>query len=195
MTPCTFGARLKASHPQARQMKPANNVCHALIRASLPLLIVANVARAADSYQPDALFHIERSKNANIVQYDVQVGADGKLFKKEPVVGYWIRLNEQGQKQSLSWLQKTFAFGFETKLDKSRESVELNMKADVGQAIKIVREGDIYRATVIIDGAPSYFEKMYIDATRHGLSLDVRYVELFGEDMKTREARYEKILP
>ena len=158
-------------------------------------VLCAPLLAHADTQTSQPLFHIERSKNANIVQYDAQVAADGRLFKKEPVVGYWIRLNEQGQKQSLSWLQKTFAFGFETKLDKSRESVELNMKADVGQAIKIVREGDIYRATVIIDGAPSYFEKMYIDATRHGLSLDVRYVELFGEDMKTREARYEKILP
>ena len=38
------------------------------------------------------LFKIERSKNANIVQYDAQVGPDGKLLKKEPVVAYWIRL-------------------------------------------------------------------------------------------------------
>jgi len=141
------------------------------------------------------LFHIERSKNANIVQYDAQVAADGKLNKEEPVVGYWIRLNEQGQKQELSWIQKTFAFGFDVKLDKDREAALLNMKADVGEAIKIVREGNIYRATITIDGAPSYFEKMYIDATRDGMSLDVRYVELFGNDMKTGEARYEKRLP
>ena len=161
---------------------------------ALTLLCMPLLARE-EALTSQPLFHIERSKNANIVQYDVQVAGDGKLYKKEPVVGYWIRLNEQGQKQSLNWFQRTFAFGFKTKLDKSRESAELNMKADVGQVIKIVRQGDIYRATVTIDGAPSYFEKMYIDATRHGLSLDVRYVELFGEDMKTGEARYEKIIP
>ena len=161
---------------------------------ALTLLCMPLLARD-ETLVSQPLFHIERSKNANIVQYDAQVAADGKLFKKEPVVGYWIRLNEQGQKQSLNWLQRSFAFGFKTKLDKSRESAELNMKADVGEVIKIVREGDIYRATITIDGAPSYFEKMYIDATRDGLSLDVRYVELFGEDMKTGEARYEKLLP
>ena len=141
------------------------------------------------------LFHIERSKNANIVQYDAQAAEDGKLFKKEPVVGYWIRLNEKGQKQELSWLQRTFAYGFKTKLDKSRESALVNMKADVGQSIKVIRDGDKFRATITIDGAPSYFEKMYIDATRDGMSLDVHYVELFGEDMKTGEARYEKLNP
>ena len=149
----------------------------------------------AETLTSHPLFHIERSKNANIVQYDAQVATDGKLFKKEPVVGYWIRLNEQGQRQELSWLQRTFAYGFKTKLDKSREAAEIHMKADVGQVVKIVRDGGKYRATVTIDGASSYFEKMYIDATRKGMSLDVRYVELFGEDMKTGEDRYEKLVP
>lgn len=149
----------------------------------------------AETLTSHPLFHIARSKNANIIQYDAQVAEDGKLYKKEPVVGYWIRLNEQGQKQELSWIQRTFAFGFSTKLDKGRQGAKIDMKADVGEAIKVIRVGDIYRATITIDGAPSYFEKMYIDATRDGMSLDVRYVELFGKDMKTGEARYEKLNP
>ena len=161
----------------------------ALIMLCMPLFVQAGTLAV------HPLFHIERSKNANIVQYDAQVAEDGKLYKKEPVVGYWIRLNEQGQKQELSWLQRTFAFGFSTKLDKNREEAILKMKADVGEDIEIIRVGDQFRATIKIDGAPSYFEKMYIDATRKGMSLDVRYVELFGKDIKTGEARYEKLFP
>ena len=160
----------------------------------MALLLVPPFVRA-ETLTSHPLFHIERSKNANIVQYDAQVAEDGKLFRKEPVVGYWIRLNEQGQKQELTWLQRTFAYGFVTHLDKSREMAEVNMKADVGQVVRVVRDGDTYRATITIDGAPSYFKKMYIDAKRKGLSLDVYYVELFGEDIKTGEARYEKIVP
>jgi hypothetical protein len=159
-----------------------------LIQLCAPLLVQAETL----TRQP--LFHIERSKNANIVQYDAQVTADGKLFKKDPVVGYWIRHNEQGQEQKLSWIQK-FVYGFDTKLDKSRETADIDMKADVGQVVKVVRNGDKYSATITIDGAPSYFEKMYIDATRSGWSLDVHYVELYGEDMETGEARYEKLFP
>lgn len=158
-------------------------------------LLCAPLLAQDETLTSQPLFHIERSKNANIVQYDAQVAADGKLFKKEPIVGYWIRLNEEGQKQELSWLQRTFAYGFKTKLDKSRETAEIHMKADVGQAVMVVRDGGKFRATVTIDGAPSYFEKMYIDATLNGMSLDVHYVELFGEDMKTGEARYEKLVP
>ena len=161
----------------------------ALIMLCMPLFVQAKTLAS------HPLFHIERSKNANIVQYDAQVAEDGKLYKKEPVVGYWIRLNEQGQKQELSWLQRTFAYGFSTKLDKNRERAILKMKADVGEDIEIIRVGDQFRATIKIDGAPSYFEKMYIDATRDGMSLNVRYVELFGKDMQTGEERYEKLVP
>lgn len=172
----------------------ANSVVITFTLLSLALFQWTLVAQA-ETLTAHPLFHIERSKNANIVQYDAQVAEDGKLFKKEPVVGYWIRLNEQGQKQELSWLQRTFAYGFKTRLDKNRESALIDMKADVGQSIKVIRDGDKFRATITIDGAPSYFEKMYIDATRDGMSLDVRYVELFGEDMKTGEVRYEKLNP
>jgi len=141
------------------------------------------------------LFYIERSKNSNIVQYDAQVGPDGKLLKKDPVIAYWIRHNEQGQEQKLNWLQRNFAYGFDAKLDKNRETADLRMKADVGRDIMVVREGDTYRATLLIDGELAYFEKMYIDASRHGLSLNVRFVDLYGEDVKTGEARFEKFIP
>jgi len=113
-------------------------------------LLCTPLLAQAEELTSHPLFHIERSKNANIVQYDAQVAVDGRLFEKEPIVGYWIRL--------------------------------------------VVRDGDKFRATVTIDGAPSCFEKMYIDVTRDGLSLDVRYVELFGEDLNTGEARYEKLV-
>ena len=158
-------------------------------------LLYAPLPVQAETPARQHLFHIERSKNANIVQYDAQVGADGKLFKKEPVVGYWIRLAEQDQVKELSWIQRTFAYGFDTRLDKGRESVELHMKANVGRKINIVLKGDEYRATIMIDGALSYFEKMYINASRNGMSIKVRYVELYGEDMQTGEVRYEKFVP
>ena len=41
-----------------------------------------------------SLFVIERSKNANVVQYDARLTADGVLDPKEPVKVYWILLAE-----------------------------------------------------------------------------------------------------
>jgi hypothetical protein len=141
------------------------------------------------------LFKIERSKNANIVQYDAQIGPDGKLMKKEPVVGYWIRLAEQGQVQKLSWIQRTFAYGFKAKLDSNREKVKLDMVADFGQPIFVIRNGDEYRATFSIEGSLSYLDKIFIQASGKGTRITIEYIEMFGEDLKTGETRYEKFFP
>lgn len=149
---------------------------------------------ARDSNQ-QALFRIERNTNANIIQYDAQIGTDGKLLKKEPIVAYWVRLAEQGQVQKLSWIQRTFAYGFDTKYDRGKDSVELDMKADIGRPITVRREGDVYRATARINGAVSYIEKIFIHATGKGMSTTVDYIELHGEDAATGDMRYEKFKP
>jgi hypothetical protein len=158
-------------------------------------LAVAPLLTQAETPTQQHLFKIERSKNANIIQYDAQVAPDGKLLKKEPVVGYWIRLAEQGQVQELSWVQRTFAFGFSAKLDRNRERAEMDMAADFGRPIIVIRNGDVYRATAPIDDSLSYLEKIYIQASGKGMSVTVEYVELYGEDMKTGEARYQKFTP
>jgi len=155
----------------------------------IPVLIHAGV--------PDrqALFKIERNTNANIVQYDAQIGADGKLLKKEPVVAYWVRLADKGQVKQLSWIQKNFAYGFNVKHDPKNDTLELDMKADIGRPITVEREGDGYHATAHIEGSKAYIEKIFIHATGKGMSTSVDYIELHGDDVKTREKRFEKFVP
>jgi len=161
----------------------------------LVILICVPMFLHAEAPGRQALFKIERNKNANIVQYDVQIDVDGKLLKKEPVVGYWIRLADKGQIQELNWTQKTFAYGFNAKYDRNKDAVELDMKADIGRPITVRREGDVYRAVTLIDGSNAYLEKIFIHATGKGMSTTVDYIELFGDDKKSADKRYEKIVP
>jgi len=141
------------------------------------------------------LFKIERNTNANIVRYDAQIGADGKLLKKEPVVGYWVRLADKGQVQELTWTQKTFAYGFNAKYDSGKDTVKLDMKADIGRQITVRREGDGYRAAARIEKSDSFLDKIFIHASGKGMSSTVNYIELYGHDVKTGDKRYEKIVP
>ena len=166
----------------------------------LVMLCFPERALAGTENQPETpvlqhLFHIERSKNANIVQYDAQLDADGKLDRKKPVVAYWIRLAEQGQVEKLSWVQKTFAYGFKDRLSPDGESVELDMKVDLGEPIKIIRTEDQYRATAPLEGLPSYLEKIFIQASVKGLSINIEFIEFFGTDIETGDRRYQKVVP
>jgi hypothetical protein len=149
----------------------------------------------AETNNRQPLFKIERNTNANIIQYDGQIDSDGNLLKKEPVIAYWVRLAEQGQKKKLSWVQKRFAFGFKVKPGHKEGSIKLDMKLDIGRLISISREGENYRATIPIEGAVSYLNKIFIHATGKGVKTRVDYFEFHGEDVKTGDSRFEKFVP
>jgi len=168
---------------------------HKLVSCLIFTLICAPALLHAGTPIRQALFKIERNKNANIVQYDAQIGPDGKLLEKEPIVAYWVRLAEQGQVEQLSWVQKTFAYGFDVKLKRNKDTVELDMKIDIARSISVQREGDEYRATTRINGSNSYIEKLFIHATGKGMSTRVDYIELHGNEVKTGDERYEKLVP
>lgn len=141
------------------------------------------------------LFKIERSKNANIVQYDALAGPDGKLEKKKPVVAYWIRLAEQGQVKKLTWLQNTFVYGFKTKLAKDRESAELDMAVFKDSPISVIRDDGTYRAVMYVDGVRLCLDRVYVKSIKTKFGSKVDYVEIFGIDLDTGEDLYQKILP
>jgi hypothetical protein len=63
---------------------------------------------------PNRLFYMQRTANTNTIIYDLNV-LDGKINDSEPVKVYWIRYNEKGQKEDLSYIQRKFAYGVVTK--------------------------------------------------------------------------------
>jgi hypothetical protein len=158
-------------------------------------LLLASTALCSEPLVRQPLFKIERSKNANIIQYDAQVGPDGKLDAKTPVVAYWIRLADQGEIRKLSWIQRTFAFGFHAHYDPVTDTAPMNMVVDIDRDIAVVRDGDVYRAKTIIDGAPSYLDRIYIEAHKSGLLIKVEFVDIYGRDVITGEKRYEHFVP
>ena len=56
------------------------------------------------------LFRIERSKNANIVQYDVNI-VNGEISRDNPVESYWVLLAGDGSRQNINAFQRR-AYGF-----------------------------------------------------------------------------------
>lgn len=148
-----------------------------------------------DQLARQGLFRIERNSNDNIIQYDAQVGHDGKLDPHEPVVGYWIRLAEQGQVKELSSVQRKFAYGFKARYNASDDTAEIKMAANIGRLITVRRVGDHFRALTDIDGKLSHIDMIYIHANGKGMSTKVEYIELRGTDAETGDDCYEHFIP
>jgi len=149
----------------------------------------------ADETARDALFHIERNKNANIVQYDAQLDQNGMLDPNQPVIVYWVRLAEQGQVKKLSWIEKKFAYGFSAKTNKDENTAILKMAPNLGQTIMVKRDDGDYRAIADINGVTCYIDKLFIHAQGKGLATRVSYVEWYGISVDKHEEQYERFYP
>ena len=159
-----------------------------------PAQMEKNQEPAGAQKKTQPLFIIERSKNANVVHYDAQLTADGKLDSNEPVIAYWVLLAEDGRREKLNWIEKKKAYGFHIKLDPSVNGYKMTIVAVPQGQITVKKDGDAIRAELVIDGRPAVLEKIYINATDGLLWPKVHYIELYGKDLKTGEKRYQKIV-
>jgi hypothetical protein len=61
------------------------------------------------------LFYVQRNANSNTIVYALNIGSNGQPDADSPVQPYWIRYNEKGQKEDLTYIQRKFAYGISSK--------------------------------------------------------------------------------
>ncbi len=142
---------------------------------------------------PNRLFVIERSLNANVVVYDAVRSRDGRLDRSDPVTAYWLMNAEHGQRQSLNLIERLKAYGFKVESDHGG-NVELRVAALESRPIQIRTERGRAQAIVRIAGAPAVLHRVFV-RTRPGHPLDVESVELFGELVSNHRAVHESLKP
>ena len=140
------------------------------------------------------LFVIERSKNKNLVQYDIRLTEDSDPPDSRPVNVYWIL--ENGRREELNLIEKKYAYGIalQEKLDKDKFKVIL--AAFKGLEIIVEKLNDSFKAVVSIHGRESILQKIYIKSEETQVGFPkVLYVELFGRNKETGLPIRERISP
>jgi Domain of unknown function (DUF4833) len=154
-------------------------------------VLLARSAFAARRQVP--LFRIERSKNANIVQYDAVVENEDKLASPEPVVAYWILKAEDGRHEPLSSLQRR-AYGFKVVPEKEGSWL-LYMNATRDRALRVLKWQGRWVAQVVIAGKSATLVRMFVESDESAIIPRVRWVDLFGIDMVTGKPITERLTP
>src|ERR1700679_1654897 len=113
------------------------------MRCLISLLLAAEWMSGQDRAVP--LFTIEKSSNANRVQYEARVGADGHIDSHQPVVAYWIMAAEDGRRQDLNLLEKAKAYGFTLHRD-GEDSYRLWVVSHREKEIHVFRDDRTVRA-------------------------------------------------
>ena len=145
----------------------------------------------ANEHSDFRLFHVERSKNKNIVCYDVNVNEAG-LNTTEPVAVYWINREERvGERNGLSAIQKRLAFGYKIK-SKGGSAAQITINACPDRVIRIEKDKNGYKCITQINQQEAILSKIYVK-TKTNNSLSVEYVELSGFSLASGKQVYERI--
>ncbi len=163
-----------------------------LLLALLGLFAQSVLAASGDDVSH--LFFIERSKNKNLVQYDIRRTEKSDALNPKPVNAYWVL--ENGRREELSLIEREYAYGIvrQERLEEDKYKVVLAGLKQV--EIIIERMKDSYKAVVSINGKESILERIYIksEEKRGGLP-KILYIDLFGRTRQSGFPIRERIVP
>ncbi len=130
------------------------------------------------------LFYIQRNHNSNTIIYDAKYDKHGNLDKDEPIVVYWRRYDEQGQKMELRNIEKRYAYGVDWEKVEYKKMYSIKLVADKKHKFWL-KQLSPFKSVIIteINKELSVLDHIYIYADNSGFWPKVKYIELFDEDI------------
>lgn len=163
-----------------------------LLLLLLGLLPYPSFANSGD--KASHLFFIERSKNRNIVQYDIGLTENRDLLDSHPVNAYWVL--ENGMREELNSIERRFGYGIIHQEKLGKDKLKFVLAAFKRLEIVVEKINDSFNAVVSINGEESLLQKIYIKAEEKGGGLPrVLYMELFGRTKEAGLPVKERITP
>ncbi len=163
-----------------------------LVLGALAVPFFAAPARAARAFVP--LFHVARSKNANIVQYDAATVDPEHLDPRDPVTAYWIMRAERGQREGLSALDQR-AYGFRIVTEREGLSYLMVLRAAPDRSIRVVRWSGRWIAQMVIARKNAILERIFVLTDESGLLPRVLRIDLHGAEIASGSPVVEQIVP
>ena len=140
----------------------------------------------------DMLFYIQRNVNTDTVIYQLNRTACGQIDVNCPIYAFWMSFGENIKTQELNFIQNSLAYGYESKLI-NPDLFEIQFVSYRKKRFFLVRKSENEFAMVTnIKGVKSYLKHIYVYAEEFGVFPDVKFLELFGENVESRQPAYER---
>ena len=161
--------------------------------------LVFNFAAAQDKAFPvpdgnsKQLFFLQRTPNTNTIVCELNY-KDGVVDKEDPVHVFWIRYQEKGQAEDLSYIQRKFAYGVKTK-EIAENKYELNFVSYKKYKMYLMLAADKqFHVYTTINKKAAILTRIYVAIKGGSFWLpDVEYVEVTGIDPATRSPVKERL--
>jgi hypothetical protein len=157
-------------------------------------LIRPEFVRPAD---PNLLFYIQNSINANTVVYTARIEANGQLDLDQPIDVYWRRFASGGARAPLSFLERIFAYGIRIHPQKTEDGkVSVNIVSYPQRMITIDFDNQAQpRATIRMGDHRAKLIYVYLEVVESKLFPSVIHVDVFGLDIENARVLHEIIKP
>lgn len=143
----------------------------------------------------NSLFYLQRTPNINTIICELNQ-KDGVVDKEEPVKVMWIRYTEQRQREKLSWIQRTFAYGLNEK-DMGNGVYELRFVSYKKVAMYLMKWSvdNKQHVFVTINNRQAILNRIYIKIDPGGTfwSPNVKYLELTGVDVQNGKELVQRL--
>jgi len=130
------------------------------------------------------LFYLQRTSNKNTIVYDLNI-VNGTLDKNDPVHVYWIRYSDQGQRQELSYIQRTFAYGIKATALANNSGYVMHFVSYKKYLLYLVKSAvdNKYRVYTTVNSRTVVLNRIFIKLNGGSFwSPKVEYVEIKGVD-------------
>ncbi|MGY4384395.1 hypothetical protein ACVWYN_001421 [Pedobacter sp. UYP24] len=142
------------------------------------------------------LFYLQRDPNLNTLIYALNIDKAGEVDKDEPILAYWIRYGDGGEKKDLSFVQRKFAYGVESKM-LGKDQFELRFVSHKKLALYLVKSADDkkYHVYVTINKKKLLLDRIFVRIEGGTFWLpNVKYVELRGVNQENNTLVTERIV-
>jgi len=159
----------------------------------------AEVARLRPEFkipdEPNELFYVQRSPNANTVVYAARLDAQGNFDAKTPVDAFWRKFNIDSSKQPLNFIERMMAYGVKVNAHGPREPVTFTIAALPDRTLTLGFDAQHRpQATMPIGGRTVKVSYVYLQVVEGGLLPSVPSLDILGTDLASGKAIHEHLI-
>lgn len=144
----------------------------------------------------NTLFYIQKSTNPNTVMYEGVRDEYDEINPDKPVHVFWIRYQIDSTQKDLNFIQRKLAYGINFEPAEDKGEYYISLVSYKKRKIHIFKNpaGEI-QANMEIDGQMARFRSVFIEIGKDFFIPEISYIEIFGEDLRTGDEIYERIIP
>ncbi len=166
-----------------------------LIILGLYILILFE-ASALTENPGNSLFKISRSRDADVICYDVSLEDDGRLNTNSPVNIYWIRRTKGSVREPLTWIQNRYSYGIKF-LETSGDHAKFRFVSFDNKEFMLERSDEgRFRVYAAMDNKTVIVERIFVQFEGGTfLAPVISEVILYGRDVESGLLLTEDIRP